>query len=388
MAKTYYSMGLLTADESWRMIRTIRAEPSGGINETLEVSAARRRDFQMALEQAQQQYIAAAQVGYESRPLNLFYGLSQAGRAIAAASPKLGGRTGRHWQGAGHGLHFDTEIGSMGPLMSRIKVGDGSADLFSRLSTAIGSPSDLRSVTFGEVLEQIPDYGMEFRDESVAGRAIHNFNLYTAPVAFPLELEVQLPGLPPEGPLDESAVRAIADHYPALRALQVSTLESGLAKRSHNPGRIMFTIDNIEQLTRSPSGPYVPSGAMLYRRNPVLLPEIGEVQREVRPLASWWIVLFALSMLARYAPHHWTRAMSISESRIASRVEFILDTALHAVPELIWSELALIKEPTRPVRSRFMVRLARLLTSRNDRIYGWIPMSQYGGTNRVAVADG
>lgn len=341
--KTYYAMGLLTADESWRMIRTIRAEPAGAIKETINSSAARRRDFQMALEQAQQQYSAAAQIGYESRPLNLFYGLSQAGRAIAAASPRLGGRTGLSWQGSGHGLHFDTEIGATGLLDSRIRVDDGTSDLFSRLCIAIDSPSDLRSVAFGEILEQIPDYGMEFQDDSAPGRPIHDVSLYSSPAAFPVEIEVRLPGIPPEGPLLENEVRAIADRYPALRPLRVSTLEPGLAKRSHNRDRCVFAVDDIEQLTTSASGPYVPAGAQLYRRHSLLLPEVGEMPRELRPIASWWIVLFALSMLARYAPHHWTRTMSISESPLASRVEFILDTALHAVPELIWSEMALIQ---------------------------------------------
>jgi hypothetical protein len=41
----------------------------------------RRLIFAAALEQAEQQFLAAAAIGVQSRPLNLFYGLSQAGRA-------------------------------------------------------------------------------------------------------------------------------------------------------------------------------------------------------------------------------------------------------------------------------------------------------------------
>jgi len=53
------------------------------------------------LEQAEQQFRAAALIDFVSRALNLFYGLSQAGRAIAAASAALpnGG-----WRLNGHGL--------------------------------------------------------------------------------------------------------------------------------------------------------------------------------------------------------------------------------------------------------------------------------------------
>ncbi|MGH3799867.1 MAG: YaaC family protein [Pseudonocardiaceae bacterium] len=40
--------------------------------------------FRSALEQAEQQFRAAASVDYDSRALNLYYGVSQAGRAVAA----------------------------------------------------------------------------------------------------------------------------------------------------------------------------------------------------------------------------------------------------------------------------------------------------------------
>jgi hypothetical protein len=49
------------------------------------VSARRRATYAAALEQAEQQFTAAAQVAAESGAINLFYGLSQAGRAIACA---------------------------------------------------------------------------------------------------------------------------------------------------------------------------------------------------------------------------------------------------------------------------------------------------------------
>ena len=61
---------------------------------------------------------------------------------------------------------------------------------------------------------------------------------------------------------------------------------------------------------------------------------------------SWWAVLFALSMLARYSPSKWTETLSLSQSRYASRVEFLLDSALDAVPELLWHALSEISEPS------------------------------------------
>jgi len=106
--KYAFDSGRWSAAESWRTIRTVRAEPPAAIAPTLK--GERRVVFQAALEQAQQQLTAAAAVGYESRALNLFYGLSQAGRAVAAASDRLGPRLAddnlKRWQSTGHGLSF------------------------------------------------------------------------------------------------------------------------------------------------------------------------------------------------------------------------------------------------------------------------------------------
>ena len=52
---------------------------------TGEVDPARLHVFQAALTQAEELWEAASAVGAASRPLPLFYCLSQAGRAICAA---------------------------------------------------------------------------------------------------------------------------------------------------------------------------------------------------------------------------------------------------------------------------------------------------------------
>jgi hypothetical protein len=54
------------------------------------VNARRRATYAAALEQAEQQFHAAARVATESRAINLFYGLAQAGRAVACAYADAG----------------------------------------------------------------------------------------------------------------------------------------------------------------------------------------------------------------------------------------------------------------------------------------------------------
>lgn len=117
--------------------------------------------------------------------------------------------------------------------------------------------------------------------------------------------------------------------------------DSGNVRRSHNNGRCLVLVPGPDYLMSRSSGESVHTlkGATAYRGTTVILPRTGASAEPLRPLMSWWLMLYALSMLARYSPGNWTRTLSISESPIASRIEFILDTAIDAVPELLWDEL-------------------------------------------------
>lgn len=99
---------------------------------------ARRRTYVFALEQAEQMFRAATGTGVATRPLLVFYGLSQAGRAIAAAAAAAdaGG-----WELEGHGIACVAQT-LRGPLPGvRVQAGkEGSAGSFVRLSQLLGSP--------------------------------------------------------------------------------------------------------------------------------------------------------------------------------------------------------------------------------------------------------
>lgn len=90
-------------------IRATRVAPPGRASDDPE----RRRTFAAALEQFEQLFNASETTKLEARPLPLFYALSQAGRAIAAAHHEVGGRV------RGHGL---TEASIVEPILkSRIR---------------------------------------------------------------------------------------------------------------------------------------------------------------------------------------------------------------------------------------------------------------------------
>lgn len=86
-------------DVAWRMIRSLRHDPPGYAS-----SGVRARIFDAALEQAEQLFRAAESVGPQARPLLLFYGLSQAGRAICACAVNV---TNNDASLSGHGIKVD-----------------------------------------------------------------------------------------------------------------------------------------------------------------------------------------------------------------------------------------------------------------------------------------
>jgi hypothetical protein len=83
-----------------RNLRALRHAPPGFAGH-----GARRTLFQSSLEQCEQFLAAARDTGYATRPVQLFYALSQAGRAIVArftTSPQPGLACQRPWPDCGH----------------------------------------------------------------------------------------------------------------------------------------------------------------------------------------------------------------------------------------------------------------------------------------------
>jgi hypothetical protein len=72
-----------------------------------------------------------------------------------------------------------------------------------------------------------------------------------------------------------------------------------------------------------------------------LRPAVEDDAPPPSPLMTWWAILFALSMLARYHPTAWTRALDENSSPIAVNLERSLDIALEAVPHLVFEAVLL-----------------------------------------------
>lgn len=99
-----------------RDLRALRYDPPGHAKQ-----GSRRTTFQSALEGCEQFLAAAREAGYATRPVQLFYALSQAGRAIVAASPRIGNQA---WRVSGHGLTANTNAASAADVaVSAAKAG-------------------------------------------------------------------------------------------------------------------------------------------------------------------------------------------------------------------------------------------------------------------------
>ena len=84
----------MSVTDAYFQIRATRAEPPGFAAGDEE----RRQTYAAALDQFEELMAAAGAATPRSRPLPLFYALSQAGRAIAAARAEV------DWRLRGHGL--------------------------------------------------------------------------------------------------------------------------------------------------------------------------------------------------------------------------------------------------------------------------------------------
>jgi hypothetical protein len=130
----------------WRHLRALRHQPPGRASR-----GERRRVFGAALEQAQQLFTAAS-VHYASRPILMFYGLSQAGRAVAACSTKAGTND---WRLSGHGI--DVPDLDQRPKLMDLTIGDKGKGSFTQLAPLMLSGSLPDGAPLGQIWITIPD---------------------------------------------------------------------------------------------------------------------------------------------------------------------------------------------------------------------------------------
>ncbi|MEU8965886.1 YaaC family protein [Streptomyces sp. NPDC048491] len=335
-------VGMLTG-QAWEWLRSSRADPPA-----VASSGARGKTYVTALEQAWQMFQAASTVGPATRPLLIFYGLSQAGRAIAAAACGL---TGEDWRLKDHGIRA-TGFHLGFPAIEIRTDAAGTAGSFPRVSQLLGSPVWGREdpVRLEDVWDLLPvniDYPLTNRDRLTP---LYVYDHRVTREDHPL-LSVPVSDIP-DRVLDAATPEALADFLTAYPPL--ARHHSYVTARPAGPqappayerfdeggGALVFNwlvpngaVSRAERQAHLRAMTHSHGGLRYF------FPVIAPMTKELHPLMAWWAVLYSLSMLARYEPAQWAACINVDKNSHAVPIERILELAIVHVPVLIKDAVA------------------------------------------------
>lgn len=315
---SYWDRAVREAPESWRSLRSRRARVPAAAEDTPN----RAETFRSSLEQAEQQFRAAAVVGYESRPLNLFYGLSQAGRAIAAASRQFAEDD---WQLRGHGItcsNLDEPWTSITDLVVSPQKEAKWTSSFFGVSKSLGSTLLLRNTEVANIIPLLFESSLQkpFGNQDYASLIVTG-----SPRVYPIgngpfgrvEARFELPTSLKSRPFEHrEKFGDFVARFPSLRSVDLG-LPTGLPGVNGWPegDELRMSWDLVD-----PTGSQgmAPPFAQVYRGHLMLFPELPHYTGVLHPLMAWWITLYALSMAARYAPAQWTSTIDVNSSESAT----------------------------------------------------------------------
>ncbi|MET9241202.1 hypothetical protein [Nonomuraea sp. NPDC003709] len=287
------------------------------------------------MEQCEQFLGAAGGAGYATRPVQLFYALSQAGRAIVAASPRVGNQA---WRVSGHGLSANTNAAVAADVsVTAVKGG---------LFPAVASALDIEALVPDEpvALRELWPLLPETADVALTANAMLPVLLFSQngwPQAATFS-QAEVSWIPRQVKdlygKDRVRVKEHLDRYPALKdsvprvsqpmgeldwASAGPGLTLGVEWRSGSPPLTLFDNKTLNEL-----------GVACYRSadDCVVTPAIGSMSTGLHPFLALWAVLLALSSLARYEPAAWSKMIDIDRSPEANAIEHLLEEATGSIP--------------------------------------------------------
>ena len=278
---------------------------------------------------------AAASVGYAARPLPLYYAMSQAGRAIAAAHAD------QPWKLKGHGLRHES---GHSIFQSVITLEPDCTDLFSHVCGAVSQDLLTESVELGALWASLPEFwGIELRRERWprALRVMPPSLDFAANRLRNAAAPAVICGLPDrifEGVSDKDLPAVLEKElaqYPGAQGWEPSA-EVPHADEWGRHANVRWNADS-SWLRGVVLDQHAPEYRVREQR--WLRPVLNESNDVLGPLMTWWALLYGLSMLARYDPAPWTEALRADKSRDAVPLEIAMDEALEAVPHLVLEAL-------------------------------------------------
>jgi len=315
--------------DTFFFIRRTRARPPGRAR-----CEERRATYGTALEQFEELIKAAGDASPGVRPLPLFYAMSQAGRAIAAANLSDG------WKLYGHGLSCpDLSVADVLDLAIKPSKNrdPGRPDSFHGVAAATESGVPAAPIKLGALWLALPEVSKLLADADAATQWPE------AVVAFPSEtttsplerfdrVEVALVGwkhadgssLAADLPNYANTADASYEEHPGI-GIRVTHLREGVGLTTFWPTQAPDLAARQNTLDR-----VVPSAPGGHRW---LRPRVNGAA--MNDLMMWWALTFGLSMLARYEPAGWNAMLDLDHGALSSHLVRLLDAAVDVLPELV-----------------------------------------------------
>ena len=335
----------------WTELRRLRSKRPKYVT-----SGERGRVFSAAMKQSEDLWVAAGDVSDSVSPMLMYYGLLQGATALSAANPAP------TWKPiAGHGLSFPDPLGSFDavPTLRQMRVTEAGRGFVQQLADFLSSPVLGEGVLLDQLVAALP-YGPDPRPESIIPGPLTVAN----PRWGPLDRTLLLVGVPPllvgEENLgvssddvalrDENGFYDWLSHYPALAGLGTPTAFGPVVASAvvRNRYELHVSWENLGQANTAEAYqamstpqyirdmPNAVTGSILGSRT--IFPALGTNTDSMHPLITWWTLLYAFSMLARYHPHRWVTLLDIDKSVDAIEVETCLRIAPNVVPMLLLRE--------------------------------------------------
>ncbi|MEV5881576.1 YaaC family protein [Streptomyces sp. NPDC052020] len=335
---TWRDLAMPRSKEVWRELRGLRTAVGGPVRHDMD----RRNVFVSSLEQAQQFTEAAVGAGAATRPVQIFYALSQFGRAIAASSGLLGKG---EWRLTGHGIQTRNIDASQG--LARVAVTPTAKGSFPGVARALGvQPMEAqRSVSLGELWPLIPEAqkvplpdssGLPALYFSPGGLVYRGEDRWCRLSLSPVPQDVKV-----RSQVDPLSVDVFLSRYPSMSGWShTPDAPDSIQWRLQDSGAnelVVFLPSGLDVHARDADGRREALERATFYRGPsdsYVFPEIGDMGGPVHPLLAWWAILFGLSILTRYEPESWAGIIDIDDSSAANAVEHLLEEAIVVIPHL------------------------------------------------------
>jgi hypothetical protein len=301
------------------------------------------------MEQSEQLFAGASRADNATRPILLFYGLSQACRAIAATAVDIPDDAFRL---AGHGLRAPNLAGQhLGEVL--LHPQSSSRTTFATLQRMLGSPTWDEAVSLAAVWRAnpllaprpLPDASGKLVPSAVNIMLNHRPDL----AGTDGEVMVGLLNVAPtvlQEQSEEGVVALLTKHYPALKA-------SRPPDPRHFEGPPVPLVQhgangcNLYRAMALPAGmdfETFRAATLIEHHGTWAIPSLGGAGGPTQPLVLWWALLFGLSMRARYEPEGWTGDLDVDHNPFAVTLEQVLELAVQVCPTLVLEAITTVSE--------------------------------------------